>query len=258
MKHQLNLDKIAKRTAVLTIAATALLGSGHADAQDRGIAFEAGLGPRYAPLYEGSSDYRWSPGVTGGVSAVSLGSIQFQSKASNGLSFGPSFRYLAAREVADTPALAGIPDRDWAFEIGGKAVYRWDNAQVFGAVRKGLNGHTGVVADLGSDVIFRPSESTVVKFGPRLSMANTSYMDTYFSVPGTATVLTPYAASGGAKSAGIELSVRHDLSDRWSVEGIASWNRLIGDAASSPIVQAGDRDQFSIGVMMIRQFDWRF
>ena len=104
----------------------------------------------------------------------------------------------------------------------------------------------------------RPSARTTVRFGPRLSVADQSYMDSYFSVPVTATALPPYAASAGLKSTGLELSVRQQLSDRWAILGTLGHDRLRGDAAASPIVQAGSRDQSSISLMMIREFNLRF
>ncbi len=246
------------RLAALAAMAAIGLGASQASAQDRVIRFELGTGPRYAPIYEGASDYGVSPGLTGGLTALSLGSIRIDRGDAGGFSFGPSFRYVGAREAADAPVLAGIPDRDWALEVGGKASYEWDNAMVFGAVRKGFNGHRGIVGDLGADLIMRPSARTTVRFGPRLSVADQSYMDSYFSVPVTATALPPYAASAGLKSTGLELSVRQQLSDRWAILGTLGHDRLRGDAAASPIVQAGSRDQSSISLMMIREFNLRF
>ena len=255
MKHL----TILKSKSVRALTAALLVSSAlPVAAQDRVIAFEAGIGPRYAPLYEGSSDYRWTPAVTGGVSTISLGRIQVQRGDGGGFAFGPSFRYIAEREAAEAPELAGIPDRDWAVEVGGKALYAWDNAEAFAAVRQGFHGHTGVVGDFGANVVMRPTDDTTIKVGPRLSVASGSYMDTYFSVPTTATTLAPFDAGGGLRSAGLELSVRQDLSDTWSVEGTAGWNRLIGDAGASPIVAAGDRDQFGVSVTLVRQFNWQF
>ena len=234
------------------------LGAHEASAGDRLIRFELGTGPRYAPLYEGSSEYKVTPGLTGGVTALSLGQIRYQRGETGGFSIGPSFRYVAARKAVDAPELAGIPDRDWALEIGAKAAYEWDNVEVFGALRKGVNGHDGIVGDFGADVILRPSAKTTVRFGPRLSAANQSYMDTYFSVPGSATALAPFTAQAGLKSTGLELSVRQELSDQWAIMGTLGQTRLRGDAADSPIARAGSRDQTSFGLMLIREFNLRF
>ena len=190
---------------------------------------------------------------------MSFGSLQFESRdGARGVFFGPSFRYLSERKAADAPELAGIPDIDWALELGLKAGMEWEHAQVFGAVRKGLNGHGGWTGEIGADAILRLSNDVTVKFGPRVAFADDTYMDTYFTVPASATVLTPHTARGGMKSAGLALSVRYDISNVWSVEGSAEYTRLKGDAAASPIVQVGSADQMAIKLLFIRRFTLEF
>ncbi|MCC1494243.1 MipA/OmpV family protein [Cognatishimia sp. F0-27] len=250
---------ILHRFVALLVLATMIsvtLG-GSASAEERSLSFELGLGARVAPTYEGSDTYQTSPSFGGGLEALSLGAISIEPGDDLGFGFAPSFRVLSERTADDDKALTGIDDVDLAFELGAKVSYRWDGAEAFAALRKGVTGHDGLVMDFGADVIMTPGTRTELRFGPRMSWADDAYMDTYFSVPAGAT-LRQYDAEGGLRSYGLEMSMRYDMSDVWAVEGTLGYDRLTGSAADSPIVDAGSRDQGSVGIQIIRTFNLRF
>ena len=80
--------------------------------------------------------------------------------------------------------------------------------------------------------------------------AGDRYASYYFDVSpaeSAASGLRPYAAKGGLKELGGNILIVHSLSDKrkgWSLFGIASYNRLQGDFARSPIVaDAGSANQ---------------
>ncbi|WP_425101733.1 MipA/OmpV family protein [Tropicibacter sp. S64] len=239
----------------LLFPAVLIVAAAPAHAQDRALAFELGLGARTAPAYEGSETYETGPSATGSVSTFRLLGLNIDKGDDLGFGFGPSFRYISERSASDHARLSGIDDVDAALEIGARVSYRWENAEVWGAVRKGVTGHEGIVADLAADAIWNVDTQTEFRVGPRLTFANDAYMDSYFDVPAGA-FLAPYSADGGLYKAGIEMTVRHDFNDTWAVEGSLGWTRLTGDAGDSPIVE--NRDSGSLGVMLIRKFDWRF
>ncbi|MBV2359672.1 MipA/OmpV family protein [Thalassococcus sp. CAU 1522] len=246
------------RCHIATAAALLALAPAFATAQERILNFELGAGLRYAPIYEGADEYETGPTGTGSLGALQLGSINIQPGSGTGFGFAPSFRFVGERTADDTPILDGIDDVDAAFELGAKLSYRWENAEVFAAVRKGLTGHDGVVGDLGADAIIPLDAQTTLRVGPRLSFANGEYMDTYFSVPATATALAAHDADAGMKSAGIEMTLRRDISDAWAVQGTLGWSRLSDNVAESPIVKDGSRDQGSFSMMLVRKFNLRF
>lgn len=226
------------------------------------IRFELGGGVGVAPEYEGSSDYEVKPVFNGRIISLNLGVLNLGGGQADGFSVGPSFRYLGERDAGDDPLLAGIPAVDDSLELGLRIGYETEYTRVFGQARYGVTGHNAVTGELGADLVMRPvlrpGESTEFSIGPRLSFGDDDYMDTYFSVPTGATFLAPYNASSGFKSAGVEATLRHDFSERWAVETSVGWNRLIGDAADSPIVRAGSEDQFLGRFAIIRKFDWSF
>ena len=70
------------------------------------------------------------------------------------------------------------------------------------------------------------------------------------------TGLPAYNPGGGVHSLGAEAGLTYRLGRRWGLFGYAGYDRLIGDAADSPIVRAfGSRDQFSGGLGLFYEFD---
>lgn len=247
---------------IMSIAALAAVGAfapAAVEAGDRVVGFELGFGALHAPEFEGSDQYAASPTGTFSLNQLSFGPLNFDSTGEpTGFSVSPSFRYLAERKSAEFPILSGISDNDAAIELGLKATYDWERYRVFGQVRKGVTGHSGIAGELGADVKFALSDKTKVSFGPRVAFGDNSYMSYAFDVPGSATSLPAFDAGGGLKSIGAELRIRHALSDKTSLDGQLVWERFKGDGARSPIVQSGDRDQVRLGIMLVRKFEIRF
>jgi MipA family protein len=238
--------------------------SGLASAQDRGpgLEFELGAGGLVSPSYEGSNRYLLSP-----YPVIRFGYLQLPNGCTLGggdglgLSFAPSFRYRGERNSTDAPELAGLNMVDAAIELGAGVRYTFANARVFADLRHGVTGHSGITGELGADLIARPSTNLTLTLGPRLSFADAKYMQTYFGVTAAEaagssfTALTPAA---GFKSAGVETTARYEFSEKWALEGNASWNRLINDAGNSPVTAVGSRNQFAAGVGLVRKFSIDF
>lgn len=223
-----------------------------------GIEFEVGGGGTVAPRYEGSSDYLLSPYPTFRLKRLTFSNgFQIGGGDGMGLSFYPSFGFQGARKAADTPALAGLNDVGAAVELGAGVSYTAPGFKVFGEVRRGVTGHDGYVGEIGADLVARPTNRLTVSAGPRASFAGNGYMDTYFGVSAAESarsVLPRFDPGSGFKSVGLEASARYDMSDNWSVESSAGYNRLIGDAADSPVTGLGSRDQFTARIGLVRHF----
>ena len=64
-----------------------------------------------------------------------------------------------------------------------------------------------------------------------------------------ATGLPEYRPGGGIHSVGVASGASYQLSNRWGLFGFARYERLVGDAAKSPIVREyGSRNQVSAGI----------
>jgi MipA family protein len=99
-----------------------------------------------------------------------------------------------------------------------------------------------------------------VTIGPRASFASRDYIETYFGVtPAEAarSALTAYAPGGGFKGVGGELTTRYEFMPQWNVIGVVTYERLIGDAADSPIVQVGNENQFTFKLGITHTFGLR-
>ena len=223
------------------------------------IELEVGAGAALRPAYEGARDYRFSP--TGFFSLhylwlPGLGEVK-SGRPTEGFSFGPSFRYVRERDSSEYAALRGLDDVDAAFELGGRFAYTFGMFRPWVAVRYGLGGHNGIVGEAGLDMILRPTPVTELTFGPRTSFANREYMQTYLGVTpleSATSGLAPYAPGGGFKGVGAEATGRYQFTPQWAVIGSVTYERLIGDAADSPIVQAGDDDQFVVKLGLSYRF----
>lgn len=216
------------------------------------VVLEIGAGGSMRPAYEGSKDTEFSP--TGLFTLHYLwipyfGEVKKKSgRPSEGFSFGPSFRYLSKRDSNDHPSLRGLDEVEASFELGGRFAYTFGMFRPWAAVRYGITGHNGLVGEAGLEMVVRPTADTEVTFGPRASFASREYMQTYFGITPQESVrsgLATYAPSGGLKGVGAEVGGRYQVTPEWAVVGSLAYEKLVGDAKDSPIVQAGESNQFT-------------
>jgi outer membrane protein len=169
--------------------------------------------------------------------------------------------YLLNRNHSDDSDLRGLKDINYTLELGGFVeYYPVPFIRTRAELLQGVTGAKGLVANLSADYIFAPAPAWLFTVGPRLQFANTQFVSTFFSVDSVESVradLPTYRASGGLNSAGVDATVRYDLSERLSLRAFADWERLTGDAADSPIVRSrGSEDQFEFGVGAAYKFKY--
>jgi len=214
------------------------------------IILEVGAGGAMRPAYEGAKGYEFNP--TGFFTLhylrlPGIGDVK-KERADEGLSIGPSFRYVYKRDSERHPELRGLGDIDAAFELGGRIAYQWGLFRPWLAMRYGFGGHSGIVAETGLELRFRPTAMTEFAIGPRASFASGEYMRTYFGVTPAEAARSGFGAytpGAGIKGAGLEVSGRYEFTDRWALVGSAQYERLIGDAAASPVVRVGNENQIT-------------
>ncbi len=214
------------------------------------LVLEVGMGGAYGPAYEGASDYRLTPWPIVTLHYLwlpGLGEVKGNARR-DGFSFGPSFRFVRKRDSADFTALHGLNNVDTAFEVGGKFAYTFGMFRAHASLRRGFGGHEGFVGEAGLDVTFSPTPATEVSFGPRMSYASAEYMRTYLGVTPAESLtsgLVAFNPDGGIKGVGAELNARYAFTPQWSMLGSLEYERLVGEAADSPIAKAGDLNQFT-------------
>jgi outer membrane protein len=226
----------------------------------RTFVLELGGGVLVQPAYEGADDYSVSPWPLVDLKFLSVpGLFTLGGRPEEGLILSPSFRVVGERQSDDYDELEGLDDIDTAFELGGTVGYRYEMVRGFASARRGFGGHEGFVGEVGADLVLAPTDRIALSIGPRLNFAGSDYMDTYFGVSEDEAAdsdFSEYDADGGLKGVEIEAEARYALTQNWSVVGSAGWERLVGDAADSPIVERGDENQFTAGLGLTYRFQF--
>jgi len=174
------------------------------------------------------------------------------------VNFGPAIRLQNKRDEDDVGAPVG--DVGFTVEVGGFVeVSPSENFRLRAELRQGIGGHDGLVGDLGADFVIRDENTYIFSIGPRARWADNDYHDTYFGVTPAiagATGLPAYNPNGGIYAYGAVAGLTWRLGRNWGLQGYVGYDRLVGDAADSPIVRAfGSRDQFSGGAGLFFEFN---
>jgi len=218
-----------------------------------------GLGAKIEPDYIGADGTHIAPMFKVNVAR---GTNQFKFSApddgpsiavvsSNGFSFGPTLNLESKRKESDVGAPVGRVKA--TIEAGAFAQYEADDSwRIRGDLRKGLNGHDGLVGSVGADKIWRDGDKYVFSIGPRVLWGDSKYERAYFEVTpaaALATGLPVYRPSSGVHAVALASGLNYQFNDRFGMFGFGRYERLVGDAAKSPIVREfGSRNQFSAGI----------
>lgn len=248
------------------IVVAAMLAATPVAAQETGRTVTVGAGAQLTPEFPGADSYTFVPlpvvdirrrgdPVRFGAADQSLGFRLFGNP--RGFSFGPVLGFQRERTEDDVGAPVG--DIDFTFEPGAFVQF-WagPSVRLRAEARRGLGGHEGWVGDLGADLVLR-DHATIFGIGPRLRWSDSDYQQAYFGVSpaaAAASALPAFSPDGGIYGIGAIAGVDHRFDRRWGIYGYAGYDRLVGDAADSPIVEVlGSRNQFSAGIALTYSFD---
>ncbi len=226
-----------------------------------------GVGPEYRPDYFGSDDYEFRPDPqvyikvrnfvfldNDGADLALFGVARF--------ALGPSIRLLGDRDEDENAALVGLGDIDRTLELGGFIATTFLNrVQVRAKVRKGVvGGHDGLTVDAaGTVLLFRHGRFSTAAAG-QVTWINNSLADTFFTVTpeqSLASGLPEYEADAGFRDIGGSLNGYINVGKRWSLNPYVQYRRIFSDIADTPIIsQFGDRNQFTVGMHLMREFQF--
>ena len=247
------------KSALLACAAL-LAFSTPATAQDEDdYRVRIGLGGQIRPKFIGSDDTRILPLVDFDL-ARGTNPFPFEAPddsfgikliSKGGFAAGPAANIQSKRKESDVGAPVGKVST--TIEVGGFAEYHLsDSFRLRADVRKGLGGHDGLVGSLGADYIWRDGDRYVFSIGPRVLAANSRFHRAYFGVDSDAALasgLPVYRPNGGIYALAATSGLSYQFDPRFGMFGYARYERLVGDAAKSPIIRGlGSRDQFSGGL----------
>jgi outer membrane protein len=171
--------------------------------------------------------------------------------SSGGFSFGPAANIASGRKNSDLDVPVGKVKT--TIEAGAFASYQLSDSLYLRAEGlKGLGGHKGVVGTLGADHVWRDGDRYVFSIGPRVLFSDSRYQRAFFGITPEAALasgLPAYRPSGGIHGVAIASGLSFQFDPRWGVFGFGRYERLVGDAAKSPIVrELGSRNQLSGGL----------
>lgn len=268
-----------RKTALLQCASLALLLPQIAHADDATSTDNStwvvtlGANAEYGPSYPGSNhrdfsympsfDYRrlgdaeeYSPPDDGvGVDLISFGNF----------SVGPVIGFRDSRSPSDDKRLDGLRRIHWDVDAGISATF-WiepNRLRLHGELRHAISNGSGLIADLGVDYFQPLTEQLVVSAGLRASLANDTYMQSYFGINATDAArngtLSKFDADAGLKSVGLVVSASFAITPEWTLEVYDRFDRLTGDASKSPITSdLGSRNQNIIGISLTKAFNITF
>jgi outer membrane protein len=229
-----------------------------------------GVGGAYNPDFEGAKRSMLSPvpifsirragsaeQFRGPRDGASIALIDF-----GDLRAGPVGKFVASRKANSYSELNGLGDVKTAVELGGFVEYfpvDWFRTRV--ELRQGVTGHHGTVADFSADFIVPVVQHFTVSAGPRFTWESTSATSPYFgidAVQAMASGLPVFNARGGAHSAGVGAQISYRVNRQWEVHSYVEYERLLGDAAKSPLVTSrGSPNQTTVGIGASYAFDIR-
>ena len=185
--------------------------------------------------------------------------ISLEAYQNGNFSAGPVGRIQTGRYWGTNSELRGIHKVPWTVEGGAFASY-WltPELRLRGELRRGFREKDGFQANFGADIV-QSFRSWTVAIGPRLVVADGSYMRTHFGVTNEDAIrnlkVTPYRATAGIKSVGLYASATYKISDSWSTTVHGGYDRLVASAARSPITRnIGSANQFMIGLSLSYSF----
>jgi outer membrane scaffolding protein for murein synthesis (MipA/OmpV family) len=223
------------------------------------------LGPQFYPSYPGSDDFDLGPLIDYERKPVG---VEFEFEApdesfdlalidSNGFSFGPALNWEGARSAKDVGT--ELPKVKFSIEPGAFVSYQVsDGFRLRAEMRKGVTGHKGMIGMAGADFVMRDGDDWLFSAGPRVTWSDDTYQDAWFGVApedSAPSGLAAYDPGGGIQAYGATASFLKALTPALGIQTYAKYDRLVGDAADSPIVlQYGSRDQFSGGLALAYTF----
>lgn len=251
----------------LPACAAAVLASSPVQAQDgTDYRVRIGLGGQFRPEFKGSDDTELAP--LWDVD-IARGSNPFRFEApddsfgiglisGHGFSAGPAANLESGRKNSDVGADVGRVKT--TIEAGAFAQYEvGEHFRLRGDLLKGIGGHRGLVGAFGGDYIVRDGDRYVFSIGPRVLLSDGRYQRAFFGVDTDAAVATGlpvYRPGGGIHAAALTSGLSYQFSPRFGMFGFGRYERLVGDAAKSPIVrELGSRNQLSGGLGLSYTFN---
>lgn len=220
-----------------------------------------GAGVRMQPSYEGSDRFSiaFRPIISFGRAGVVRWWSAEDDAISIGLVNGDNWRAGAGgalvmpRSRKDDRRLSGLDKVPFGVEIGGFGEFYPTTWLRFRAdVRQGVGGHRGLVGELKMDAFTDPNAVWSFGAGPRMTIVNERYVDSYFSVSLAESARSGYPVyngKGGVHSVGAIAQASYRWTPALKSTAYVKYDYLTGGASKAPVVVSplGSRHQLELG-----------
>lgn len=234
------------------------------DQESSGRNVMIGTGVQWVPVYPGADSNRiaflplvdtWRVGepMTPESPDEAFG-FAVLGERNKGIAVGPALTFAPGRMAEDLP---GLPEVGFGMEAGLFAdAWPLKSLRLRAELRQGIGAHKALTGDLAGDYVWRRGkEGAILTVGPRLRWGSAKYNRAYYGVPaGGAGGFTAYQPGSGVYAVGATAGLRLPLNRTFGLYTYVGYDRLVGDAKDSPIVQAGKPDQFSAGLALTYRF----
>jgi len=194
-----------------------------------------------------------------GWNALNLG-YEKSSKQKLRISVGPVLRYGGGRDEDDSDSLNGLGNIDGGYGLGGfvEIVKGSWSADLTASPQDAGDAGDGVLVAFATQYTAQVNDKIAISTGISSSWGNDDYMQGFFGVSNsqaTQSGLAPFDAGAGFKDVGIQIGATFTLSPDWMAEGQVGYQRFLGNAGDSPIVDSvGSRDQIRVLFGVAYQF----
>ncbi len=227
--------------------------------QGRDWSFRLGPMGLYAPEYEGSNDYGFLVYPLVYVTGHNTVFVDPRTGAGaylwnrNGVKFDVFTAYSRGREENSSSDLAGLGD----IEDGatGSVVFEYGTMDYFFHTRyeqRYAGEETGPQIHFGIGRNLALGRKSLLQPFVKATYSSSNYMQTHFGITPNQSELRAYEAESGFNSIGFEINAFYGLYRHWTVQALIQYNRLLGDAADSPLVE--DKNQYRLGAALLYTF----
>lgn len=248
----------AATSAIAVIASLTLV----TQAAAQGFEATVGGGVMVSPAYQGSDNYEISPvpyfnfsyndlvflSIDQGLGMNLLNSEDEENGVFgtplDEVSLGISVRPSESRSESDGDQLKGMGDVGLSAEVGAFVGVGYGpvelEAELYGNPG---GGHGGILGDVGLSVNLPVTERLGFSIGGGAQFADSQYLESFYGVSAAQASRTGFSqhdAGSGFYSVGTEAQMELGITERLSLVGMVGYDRLVGDAANSPIVETKD------------------
>lgn len=157
---------------------------------------------------------------------------------------------LNGYEADDSPALAGMEDRDFSIGLGLAAEVKLGLFNIGASVQQDVaNNSDGLSADLSLGMTRPVTKKMIAGFKVGVAYEDSDYSNYYYGVlPNEARESRPAYELDNTFNPYIQFNAIYRLNKSWSLNSMMIYTQLDSDIEDSPIVEHGHKTTFLLGV----------